>query len=131
MQRATISDWMTRLPEEIDRRESLETAARLMRDHGFHHLPVMDGSHLFGLISSRDLDVVLTAVGTPTKLTIGDVCARSPYTVPPTAPLGEVAQAMMERHLGSAVVVDGGVVVGIFTITDALRALVATFGRRS
>jgi CBS domain-containing protein len=38
---------------------------------------------------------------------------------------------MMERHLGSAVVVDDGVVVGIFTITDALRALIAAFGKRT
>jgi acetoin utilization protein AcuB len=131
MRRAAINDWMTRLPEEIDRREGLEKAAQLMRDRGFHHLPVMDGSHLYGIVSSRDLDVVLTAVGTPTKLTIGDVCARSPYTVGPTTPIAEVAQAMMERHLGSAVVVDDGVVVGIFTITDALRALIAAFGKRT
>lgn len=129
MQRSKVSDWMTRHPEEVDRRDGLEKASRLMRDKGIHHLPVMDGGHLYGIVSSRDLDVVLTAVGTPTELTVGDVCARSPYTVSPLTPLAEVAQAMMERHLGSAVVVDGGVVVGIFTLTDALRALVATFGR--
>lgn len=128
--RRTVSDWMTRHPEEIDRRDGLEKAARLMHDRGFHHLPVMDGARLFGVVSSRDLDVVLTAVGAPTKLTVGDVCADNPYTVSPTTPLVDVAQVMMDRHLGSAVVVDADVVVGIFTITDALRALVDTLGKR-
>jgi acetoin utilization protein AcuB len=127
MRRATISDWMSRHPEEIDRRDGLEAALQLMRDRGIHHLPVMDGGHLYGIVSSRDLDVVLTAVGTPTELAVGDVCARNVYTVGPTTSLSEVAREMMERHLGSVVVVDAGVVVGIFTLTDALRAIVATF----
>jgi CBS domain-containing protein len=34
---------------------------------------------------------------------------------------------MLERGIGSAVVVDDKVVVGIFTVTDALRALVAVY----
>jgi CBS domain-containing protein len=36
---------------------------------------------------------------------------------------------MAERKHGSAVVVEGGKVVGIFTTTDALRALVAVLRR--
>ena len=48
-----------------------------------------------------------------------------PYTVAPDAQLREVARTMAERKIGSAVVVDGGEVTGVFTTTDALRALAA------
>jgi acetoin utilization protein AcuB len=36
---------------------------------------------------------------------------------------------MSERKYGSAVVVKGGAVVGVFTTVDALRALAAVLGR--
>ena len=37
---------------------------------------------------------------------------------------------MAERRLGSAVVVDRGAVIGVFTTVDALRALATLAGRR-
>ena len=51
------------------------------------------------------------------------MCTRDPLTVGPMTPIVEVAQAMIERHVGSALVADGGVLVGIFTSTDALRLI--------
>jgi CBS domain-containing protein len=50
--------------------------------------------------------------------------SRDPYTTTPSAPLEEVARDMADRKYGSAVVVDHGKVVGLFTTVDALRALV-------
>jgi CBS domain-containing protein len=40
--------------------------------------------------------------------------------VPPTEPLGAVIRLMQERRIGSALIVDNGKVVGIFTERDAL-----------
>jgi acetoin utilization protein AcuB len=56
--------------------------------------------------------------------------SADPYTVPPGTALEEVAAAMAERKLGSAIVVDRGSVIGLFTTVDALRALAALAGRR-
>src|SRR5919206_3789298 len=42
--------------------------------------------------------------------------------VPPTATVAEGAQAMVRARVGSAVVIDGPWLVGIFTERDALRA---------
>ena len=39
------------------------------------------------------------------------------------APVYEVAQAMLERNVSSALVAEGDVLVGIFTTTDALRLI--------
>jgi acetoin utilization protein AcuB len=45
------------------------------------------------------------------------------FTVSPDSPLRMAAQEMAERKLGSAVVVEHGNVVGVFTATDACRVL--------
>ena len=46
-----------------------------------------------------------------------------PRRVRPDTLVDEVARQMLSRKVGSAVVIDGGFVVGIFTTTDALRVL--------
>jgi acetoin utilization protein AcuB len=56
---------------------------------------------------------------------VEDAMSDEPFVVAPDALLEEVAQAMAERRHGSALVVEKAAVVGIFTSTDALRALAA------
>jgi acetoin utilization protein AcuB len=45
------------------------------------------------------------------------------YAVPPKTPLREVVSEMAERRIGSAVVIEGTQVVGVFTTVDALETL--------
>jgi acetoin utilization protein AcuB len=58
-----------------------------------------------------------------------------PYSVTPDAPLNQVARVMAQRKIGSAVVIERGAVSGVFTVTDALQALVealeGTYARRT
>ena len=50
-----VSEVMTRDPTTVAPGESLENCMRLMREHGFRHLPVCEGKRLVGLVSQRDL----------------------------------------------------------------------------
>ena len=52
-----------------------------------------------------------------------DVYQPDSYVVDAGASLEHVAATMAERHVGSALVTKGGKLVGIFTTTDACRAL--------
>ena len=56
-------------------------------------------------------------------MTVAEAMSPEPYTVPPGAPIDAVAIDMARRKIGSAVVVNRGKVVGIFTTVDALRVL--------
>ncbi len=115
---------MTRLPTELDRRDTVTHALEVMITQDIRHIPVMDGAKLFGILSKRDLEVVLATLRTSREVPkIGAVCEVSPFVVSPVTPVHEVAQEMELRKVGSAVVMDAGVVVGIFTVIDALRAL--------
>ena len=54
---------------------------------------------------------------------VGEVMSADPLVVAPEDTLGEVAQKMRERDVGSALVADYGRLIGILTSRDMLRAL--------
>ena len=118
-----VRECMSRLPAEVDRRDRLEEAVAHMRAHHYHHVPVMDGPHIHGILSSQDLYERALSPGGSKPRVVGDVCTRDPLTVAPTTPIVEVARAMRDRRVSSVLVADGGVLVGIFTTTDALHLI--------
>jgi acetoin utilization protein AcuB len=99
---------------------------QLMRQHGVRHLPVLRDGRVVGVISERDLRVVLgLSAEHQHQVRAGDIMASDPLTVSAATPLDEVAYAMSERKVGSAIVNDEqGEFLGIFTATDALNALI-------
>jgi CBS domain-containing protein len=119
-----VRECMSHLPAETDRREPLSVVVRQMREQKCHHIPIMDGPRVYGILSRQDLHELSLRSGKSSEdLVAGDVCTRDPLTVGPMTPIVEVAQSMLDLHVGSALVADGGVLVGIFTSTDALRLI--------
>ncbi len=53
---------------------------------------------------------------------LGDIMSGKVFSVTPAQTVTEVAQTMVEGRVGSAVVIDGPWLLGIFTERDALRA---------
>ncbi len=58
---------------------------------------------------------------------VGDIMSTKLVSVEPSATVAEAATVMGERHVGSALVMDGGTLVGIFTERDIVRALSQDF----
>ena len=56
---------------------------------------------------------------------LGDLISGKVFSVAPTATVAEAAETMVKGRVGSAVVVDGPWLLGIFTERDALRAAAA------
>jgi acetoin utilization protein AcuB len=120
-----IADCMTLAPYVISPDAPLPRAQALMREGGFRHLPVMRGEKLVGIVSDRDIALVqcISRRGAD-EFFVEDVMTRDPYVVARDMPLAQVARDMLDRKIGSAVVVDAKGVAGVFTVTDALQALV-------
>lgn len=53
--KAKVSDVMTPNPLVVTADESFDNCMVLMKQHGFRHLPILDGNKLLGLVSLRDL----------------------------------------------------------------------------
>jgi acetoin utilization protein AcuB len=124
--RHTIRDFMTTLPHTIGRKQSLASAQETMRVNDLRHLPVLDGGLLAGVLSQRDAYFVETIAGVdPEHVAVEEAMSVDVYSVVPDTPLLEVAGEMADHKYGCAIVTQGTHVVGIFTVVDALRALVA------
>src|SRR4029078_124066 len=86
------------------------------------HLPVLHGGKLVGLISERELAVIEALPGSK-SLSVEDAMVPDVYTIAEDASLETVAADMARLKLGSAVVLKGDDVVGVFTAVDGLSAL--------
>ncbi len=118
----TIAAYMTPGPHTIGREQSLAAAKQLMHTTHVRHLPVLHGGQLVGVVSERDLDVVGALPGSR-QLSVEDAMVPDVYTISEDAPLASVAADMARLKVGSAIVLKGNDVVGVFTAVDGLRAL--------
>lgn len=120
----TVGAWMTLQSHTIGDDQSLAEARARMHHLQVRHLPVLHGGHLVGVLSERDILVVESLTADLDNVHVEDAMTADPWSVEPDAPLAQVAATMAERRIGTAIVVEGGDrVVGLFTTTDALRAL--------
>jgi acetoin utilization protein AcuB len=120
----TIADRMTKTPHLIGSEQSLKVAHEVMRVHQIRHLPVLHGGKLIGVLSQRDLHIVETFRDVdPADVRVEEAMSQDVYAVTPKTPLKDVVNEMAARKLGSAVVVEGTKVIGVFTTVDALETL--------
>ena len=104
--------------------ESVLTAYRRMLENDIRHLPVVDQSQLLGVLFKSDLKLIESLpAATVEEVPVSDMMVREFYTVDPEEALDVAAREMSKRKYGSALVVEAGKVVGVFTTTDALKAL--------
>lgn len=124
-QNLLIRDVMTPAPVSIPHDFSLADAAERMFEAKIRHLPVIEGGHLVGLVSERDLAVLSSIPSVDRrKVRVEQAMSSQPHTCKPTDPLVEVVRGMVDHKQGSAVVMDNGDLVGIVTTIDALALLV-------
>jgi len=79
-----------------------------------------------GIITDRDVRLVSgLSAAEKYQVQARDLMALDPLMFSVGTPLEDVAQAMAERKIGSVIVNDpDGALLGIFTATDALKALI-------
>lgn len=124
MKRPTIKSAMTPFPYTIQRDAPLMEARRKMLELRIRHLPVLDGNELVGILSDRDLKLILGPefdYPDPRELTVADALVEDAYVVDLDEPLDRVLLTMADRHIGAALVVRKGALAGIFTSSDACR----------
>ena len=52
---ARVREWMTPDPVTLTRDASAAEAARIMLEHGFRHVPIVEDDHTIGIVSIRDV----------------------------------------------------------------------------
>ena len=120
----TIGQVMRPCPVALTPHHTLAEAHGTMRVHNIRHLPVEEAGRLVGVVSQGDLRLIESLEQLDTRLVeVEDAMTPDPYAVGPDEPLREVIGEMWARRIGSALIVERGSVVGIFTCVDALAVL--------
>lgn len=119
-----LSEIMTRDVAVMQPDDSLQSAAKTMRDRNIGFLPVCDGEELLGVISDRDITIRALADGMDVNIMLG----RDLMTVPAIycfedQDVSEAAKIMEENQIRRLVVLSRADkrLVGIVSLGDVAR----------
>ncbi|HEX2736265.1 MAG TPA: CBS domain-containing protein [Polyangiaceae bacterium] len=131
----------------VDVTDRMSTACRLLSAGSIHHLPVLDGNKLVGIISTTDLlragigidadedESPVLDVGQDEldeALDIEGVMEKRLVTLHPKDTLRRAAELFAEASFNSLPVVDEeGELIGILTMRDLLRYILAADSGRA
>ena len=132
---------MSRKVVTVEKDAGLLQAKNLMDEHQIRHLPVVDRENrLVGVVTDRDLRSALPLAllkggshpGEEEKyahLKVTDVMTPNPMTIQPTHTLQDALLLIQEKKVGAFPVVDEkGVLKGILSVRDLLRAFINVMG---
>lgn len=124
-ERVPVEEFTTPDPITVTEDMSVDELLMLMREHGIRHLPVVRDGVAVGVISDRDVRLFAgLSVAEKFQVNAGDIMSPDPLTVSSTTALDDVAFMMSDNKVGSVIVLEDDELLGIFTATDALNALV-------
>lgn len=132
-----ISTIMTADPATVQVGQPMSDVSRLMQEGGFHHVPVLEGKRLVGIVSSTDILRVSYQYGTDARQTstvldhtvaLEDLMQKSPTTLSAGSTIRDAVTVLSEGAFNSLPVVDGDSnLVGIVTTTDVLRYMLEQY----
>ena len=130
----TVGEVMSREVVTLNEEDNLEMVAAGLERFRFHHLPVVDGRKLVGMVSQRDM-LRATVAGMDTSAVarqrekrfleatfVRDIMKTKLVTAHPDEPVTLAARRMLETRYGAMPVVNReGELLGILTENDVVR----------
>jgi CBS domain-containing protein len=101
-------------------------ALQRMSNHNVGALLVMEDGRVIGILSERDYARKVILQGRASKSTrVGDIMSRAFISVTPATPAEECLGIMTEKRVRHLPVIDDTVLVGLISIGDVVRAIIA------
>ena len=120
-----VNDLMTVVPDVISPDTPLRDIIGMMKTEGYRHLPVVVDNKLVGIITDRDVRLVMNSPmvlherrqdeDLLDKVTAESCMTPNPVTVSPETPAYRAAEILSMYKFGALPVVDGENLVGIIT----------------
>jgi CBS domain-containing protein len=128
-----VANWMTRAPVTVQVEQTLSEARRVMTEGGFHHVPVLCGAKLVGMLSSADMLRVSSGCeavplqrmgGGDQPLGISSLMSRELVVLDPEATVRRAVELLACGRFHALPVVGArGELMGLVTSTDVIRHL--------
>jgi CBS domain-containing protein len=119
-----VSEIMSRSLLTVDPATALTEAARQMDERSVGAVLVASEGRLVGILTERDV-LRAVAAGKTESATVSDWMTRDPETIEPSDRAGQAAAIMIHGGFRHLPVLDGGKAVGIVSIRDLVRVVIA------
>lgn len=122
-----IKDIMTKDVITVPSNTPIGEAKKIMKEHKFRRLPVVDKGKLVGIVTEDRLERVTPSAAAPllwqvgyliSRTTLRDIMERNVVAISPEATVEQGVALAQSRRVGALVVVKAGKVVGIVTTND-------------
>ncbi|MEW6720985.1 MAG: CBS and ACT domain-containing protein [Thermodesulfobacteriota bacterium] len=112
--------------------DTLRRAGSLLKEHRIHHLPVLEGGELVGIVTDTDIRNARLEEGrdapesAPADRTVGEVMTRDVVTLSPRDTVEDAALILRRMRFEAIPVVEGRRLVGIVAKADIIGAFLDT-----
>ena len=119
-----VEEVMTKNVITIKSSEPVKKAVELMEKHDIGCLVVENKRKPIGIVTERDmLKRVLLQFRDPRMTRISDIMSTPLMISTPKTNLRDAVRLMNERRIKKLVIVNGGTLIGLLSITDVVRSL--------
>lgn len=136
-----VSKSMTRKVVTIHKEANIFEAKEKLKKHNIRHLPVVSpDNRLIGIVTDRDIrsalpSIILSDYDSQEErdrlavLKVDDIMTQKPLTVSPTNAIQDALLLLQKTKVGALPVVqEDGILVGIISIRDLMRAFINVLG---
>jgi len=122
--RMKVRDVMSPKLIALNPTDTINTAAKLMREHDIGAVVVNAGAEFHGIVTDRDIVVRAIADSQdPRNVTVGEICSRDLISLKPDDDLVHALETMRDRAVRRLLVMDGDTAIGIISIGDLAQTL--------
>jgi len=119
----TVGQIMTAYPEALGPEDTIQKAAKMMRDHDYGVIPLIDGDNaLVGIVTDRDIVVKAVASGHGPETTLNECMTVNPDSVPKDIPIEQALHVMNTRQIRRLPVVEYGRLIGMISLGDIAKS---------
>ncbi|MBK9272343.1 MAG: CBS domain-containing protein [Saprospiraceae bacterium] len=101
--------------------DNLQTVKNILINNRIHHVPVVEGKKLVGLITTYDLFKLNVDHKDYERTKVANVMTKKLAFIEPTDKVGTAAEVFMEHLFHALPVIDNGELVGMVTTFDILK----------
>ena len=112
-----VRDVMTSNPRTVSPNDSIQVAARIMREEDCGVVPVVDNGRPVGIVTDRDIVIRAVADGLGDKA-VREIATTDLVFVKPDASTKEAEKLMSQRQIRRLPVVENDRLVGIVSLGD-------------
>lgn len=113
-----IRDVMTPNPRTVTPNDTIQSAARVMRDEDTGAVPVVENGRAIGMLTDRDIAIRAVADGSQPNRPVRDIVTGAIVTATPDMSTRQAAQLMSEHQIRRLPVVENERLVGIISLGD-------------